>query len=64
MTLSTIPSPASPIATSWYEQEGWRNRYPLQHYDVLELPEGGTWWLEVWFEPILPNGSITCSSCG
>jgi hypothetical protein len=36
----------------------------LQDYAVLDLPEAGTWWLEVWFEPILPDGTITCSSCG
>jgi hypothetical protein len=31
---------------------------------VLDRLEAGIWWLEVWFEPILPDGTITCSSCG
>ena len=52
------------LRAAGYEQEGWRNRYLLQDYAELDLPEAGTWWLEVWFEPILPDGTITCSSCG
>jgi hypothetical protein len=52
------------LRAAGYEQEEWRNRYLLQDYAVLDLPEPGTWWLEVWFEPILPDGTITCSSCG
>jgi hypothetical protein len=47
-----------------FEQDEWRNRYILQYYLMLDRPEGGPWNLEVWFEPILPDGTITCSSCG
>ena len=52
------------LRAAGYEQDDWRNRYLLQYYTVLDRPEAGTWWLEVWFEPILPDGTITCSSCG
>jgi hypothetical protein len=52
------------LRAAGYEQDELRNRYLLQDYAVLDLPEAGTWWLEVWFEPILPDGTITCSSCG
>jgi hypothetical protein len=46
------------------EQDAWRNRYLLEYHVVLDRPEDGIWWLGVWFEPILPDGTITCSSCG
>lgn len=46
------------------EQEEWRNDNLLEYHTVIERPESGTWWLDVWFEPILPDGTITCSSCG
>jgi hypothetical protein len=52
------------LRAAGYEQDEWRNRYQLQDYAVLDRLEAGTWWLEVWFEPILPDGTITCSSCG
>jgi hypothetical protein len=52
------------LRAAGYEQQEWRNRYLLQDYAVLDRLEAGTWWLEVWFEPILPDGTITCSSCG
>jgi hypothetical protein len=52
------------LRAAGYEQDGWRNRYLLQDYAELDRPQAGTWWLEVWFEPILPDGTITCSSCG
>ena len=47
-----------------FEQDQWRNRYLLEYHTVLDRPEEGLWWLSVWFEPILPDGTITCSSCG
>ncbi len=39
-------------------------RDALVYHRVLDRPEAGTWWLNVFFEPILPDGTITCSSCG
>jgi hypothetical protein len=41
-----------------FEREG------LMYHTVLDRPEPGTWWLSVWYEPILPDGTITCSNCG
>jgi hypothetical protein len=41
-----------------FEQDAWI------YHKVLDRPEAGTWWLNVFFEPILPDGTITCSSCG
>lgn len=46
------------------EQDERRNGFLLQYHMELEQPDGRTWLLEVWFEPILPDGSVTCSSCG
>ena len=40
------------------------NRYLLEYSVPLDRPEQGRWSLSVWFEPILPDGSITCSACG
>ena len=31
---------------------------------LLDRPEPGTWGLNVFLEPILPDGTITCSNCG
>lgn len=45
-------------------QAAGRNRYLLEYHVELDRPEDGIWWLSVWFEPILPDGTITCSSCG
>jgi hypothetical protein len=47
-----------------FEQDEARNSYLLQYQVEVDRPEPGTWGLEVWFEPILPDGTITCSSCG
>ena len=52
------------LRTAGYEQDPWRNSYLLEYHTVLDRPEAGTWWLSVWYEPILPDGTITCSSCG
>jgi hypothetical protein len=41
-----------------FEQDAWI------YHKVLDRPEAGTWWLNVFLEPILPDGTITCSSCG
>jgi hypothetical protein len=46
------------LRTAGFEQDAWI------YHRVLDRPEAGTWWLNVFFEPILPDGTITCSSCG
>ena len=52
------------LRAAGFEQDARRNDYLLEYHTVLDRPEDGTWWLSVWFEPILPDGTITCSSCG
>ena len=47
-----------------FEQDPLRNNSLLEYHVVLDRPEDGTWWLSIWFEPILPDGTITCSGCG
>lgn len=46
------------LRAAGFEQNG------LMYHTVLERPEAGTWWLNVWYEPILPDGTVTCSNCG
>jgi hypothetical protein len=44
--------------------DGGPDRFMLRYGIVLDEMEGGTWTLGVWFEPVLPDGTITCSGCG
>jgi hypothetical protein len=46
------------LRAAGFEQDAW------VYHTVLDRPEAGTWWLNVFLEPILPDGTITCSSCG
>jgi len=46
------------LRAAGFEQDG------LMYHTVLDRPEAGSWWLNVWYEPILPDGTITCSNCG
>ena len=46
------------LRAAGFEQNG------LMYDKVLDRPEAGTWSLSVWYEPILPDGTITCSNCG
>jgi hypothetical protein len=46
------------------EQDESRNRYLLEYHVVIDSADPDGWRLGVWFEPILPDGTITCSSCG
>lgn len=46
------------------EQDEWRNRYLLEYHVDLDGDSPETWRLNVWFEPILPDGTIGCTSCG
>jgi hypothetical protein len=48
------------LRAAGFEQERWNG--PIR--GVLDRPEAGTWWLNVFLEPILPDGTITCSGCG
>jgi hypothetical protein len=52
------------LRTVGFEQDQGLNRYLLEYHTILDVPEAGTWWLSIWFEPILPDGTITCSGCG
>jgi hypothetical protein len=47
-----------------FAQDERRNVFLLEYHMVVDRPEPGLWWLSIWFEPILPDGTITCSSCG
>jgi hypothetical protein len=46
------------------EQDEGRNGSLLEYHVDLDGDGPETWWVNVWFEPILPDGTITCSSCG
>jgi hypothetical protein len=46
------------------ERDEWRNRYLLEYHVDLDGDGPEYWWLNIWFEPVLPDGTITCSSCG
>ena len=46
------------------EQDEGRNGSLLEYHIVLDSAAPDAWRLGVWFEPILPDGTITCSSCG
>jgi hypothetical protein len=46
------------LRAAGFEQDAWI------YHKVLDRPEAGTWWLNIFLEPILPDGTITCSSCG
>jgi hypothetical protein len=41
-----------------------RNRGLLEYHVDLGRHGPDTWWLSVWFEPVLPDGTFTCSTCG
>lgn len=45
-------------------QDTSRNRYLLEYHVKIDGSGPESLWLGVWFEPILPDGTITCSSCG
>lgn len=45
-------------------QDEWRNRYLLEYHVVFDSAAPDAWRLGVWFEPILPDGTIGCTSCG
>ena len=46
------------------DQDEFRNRYLLEYHVDFVGPDPDAWWLGIWFEPILPDGIITCTSCG
>jgi hypothetical protein len=45
-------------------QDEWRNGFILEYHAVLDSAAPKAWRIEVWFEPILPDGTIGCTSCG
>jgi hypothetical protein len=45
-------------------QDEGRNRYLLEYHIDLDGDGPEARWLNVWFEPIMPDGTVTCSSCG
>jgi hypothetical protein len=52
------------LRRSGFEQDPWRNRYLLEYHLDADGAGPGTMIVSIWFEPILPDGTITCSSCG
>ena len=44
--------------------DGGPSRFMLVYETALDRSVAGNWSLSVWFEPILPDGTITCSGCG
>lgn len=52
------------LSDAGFEQDEWRNRYLLEYHIVLDSAAPDAWRLGVWFEPILPDGTIGCTSCG
>jgi hypothetical protein len=52
------------LRRSGFEQDPWRNRYLLEYHLDADGAGPGTMIISIWFEPILPDGTITCSSCG
>jgi hypothetical protein len=52
------------LSNAGLEQDDGRNGSLLEYHVVLDRAAPDAWRLGVWFEPILPDGTITCSSCG
>ena len=52
------------LSDAGLEQDEWRNKYLLEYHVVLDSAAPDAWRLGVWFEPILPDGTIGCTSCG
>lgn len=47
-----------------FDQDEWRNRYLLEYHLDLDGEDPGTTTIAIWFEPVFPDGTISCSSCG
>lgn len=47
-----------------FDQDEWRNRYLLEYHLDLDGDGPGTATIAIWFEPVFPDGTISCSSCG
>lgn len=52
------------LRRSGFEQDPGRNRYLLEYHLDADGAGPGTMIISIWFEPILPDGTIPCSSCG
>jgi hypothetical protein len=46
------------------QQDAWRGSSLLNYYLDIDGDGPETWLLHVWFEPVLPDGYIECTSCG
>jgi len=46
------------------DQDRLQNQGLLEYHIDLGPHGPDTWWLNVWFEPVLPDGTFTCSTCG
>lgn len=47
-----------------FDQDEWRNEYLLEYHLDLDGDGPGTATIAIWFEPVFPDGTITCSNCG
>jgi hypothetical protein len=47
-----------------FQQDAVRNRGTLEYHVEVDRDEPGTWWLSIRFEPLLPDGTWMCSTCG
>jgi len=45
-------------------QDTSRKPYLLEYHVEFDGSRSDRLWLGIWFEPVLPDGTITCSSCG
>ena len=64
LTLADARRLDAALRDAGLEQDAARNSYLLEYHLEVDGQGPETWWLNVWFEPILPDGTITCSSCG
>jgi hypothetical protein len=52
------------LSNAGLPQDEGRNGSLLEYHVDFDGPAPDAWRLGVWFEPILPDGTITCTSCG
>lgn len=46
------------------EQDGGRNKWLLEYHTAYDEAGPNPWRGSIWFEPILPDGTFTCTACG
>ena len=52
------------LRATGFDQDEWRNRFLLEYHLDVDGDGPGTTTIAIWFEPVFPDGSIGCSSCG